>query len=85
MKGLCATIFYRKTIKGKLYPKAARTGPYAFADDVSRVGSKIVSKYIGIVKVPENAVVAEKGDVVETEVLEKVVESGSEGDADHSG
>jgi hypothetical protein len=64
---LCAIVLYKKRINGRLYPKAARTGPYAFAHEVSRVGGKVVSKYIGIVKVPENAVVAEMDDVVETD------------------
>jgi hypothetical protein len=31
---LCATVFYRKRINGRLYSKAARTGPYAFAEEV---------------------------------------------------
>jgi len=83
---LCATVFYRKLIKGRLYPKAARTGPYAFANEVSRVRGKVVSKYIGIVKVPDSASVTESADVVEsgegTDVVEK---SGGEADAIDAG
>lgn len=68
---MCATVFYRKLIKGKLYPKAARTGPYAFAQEVSRVRGKVVTKYVGIVRVPENAVIEnwsespDEADVIE--------------------
>ena len=68
-RDLCATVFYRKLIRGKLYPKAVRTGPYAFANEVTRVHGKVVSKYIGIVKV-----FREGADVVE---------KGGEADADH--
>ena len=38
---MCATVFYRKHIKGRLYPKAARTGPYAFAQGVSRANGRV--------------------------------------------
>ena len=50
---MCAMIFYRKRIRGRLYPVAARTGPYAFANEVTRVGGKIISMYVCILKVPE--------------------------------
>jgi hypothetical protein len=56
---LCATVFYRKRINGRLYPKAARTGPYAFAEEVRRVDGRVVSRYVGIVQVPERANVIE--------------------------
>jgi hypothetical protein len=59
---LCATVFYRKRIKGRLYPKAARTAPYAFAEEVTRVDGRVVSRYVGIVQVPE------KANVIEMEV-----------------
>jgi len=58
---LCATILYRKVIKGRLYPKAARAGPYAYAQEVTRVNGKVVTKYVGIVRVPERKDVVEKG------------------------
>ena len=58
---MCATVFYKKWIRGKLYPKAARDGPYAFAEEVSRVNGRVVSRYLGIVKLPE------KADVIEME------------------
>jgi hypothetical protein len=45
-----------KHAKGKLYPKAARTGPYAYAQEVARVNGRVVSKYLGIVKVDEKVV-----------------------------
>ena len=48
---MCATVFYRKRIRGRLYPKAARTGPYAFAQEVSRVDGRVVTRYLGIVQV----------------------------------
>jgi hypothetical protein len=57
---LCAIVLYRKQIRGRLYPKAARTGPYAFAQEVTRINGKVVTKYIGIMKVEET-------DVIETE------------------
>ena len=59
--GLCATVYYTKQVRGRLYPKAARTGPYAYANEVSRVRGKVVSKYVGIVKIPEDTDVVEKG------------------------
>ncbi|MDV3243969.1 MAG: hypothetical protein LYZ66_02190 [Nitrososphaerales archaeon] len=58
---MCAKVLYTKRIKGKLYPKAARTGSYAFAEGVSRVHGKIVSSYVGIGRVPEAADVIEIG------------------------
>ena len=88
---MCAVVFYRKLVRGRLYPVKARTGPYAFANEVTRVGSKIASKYVGIVKVPEGKKVdvperrlgkepieTKSGtDVVEAEAEEDVVETGS--------
>ena len=50
---LCATVFYKKWIRGRLYPKAARTGPFAFVQEVSRVDGRVVTRYIGIVHVPD--------------------------------
>jgi len=70
---LCATVYYTKQVKGRLYPKAARTGPYAYANEVSRVRGKVVSKYVGIVKILEGT--------EDTNVVEK----GGEPDADQSG
>ena len=58
---MCATVFYRKQIRGKLYPRAARTGPYAFAQEVSRVNGRVVTRYIGIVQVPGRVAVVEIG------------------------
>lgn len=54
---MCATVLYRKLNGGRLYPKAARTGPYFYAEEVSRVDGKLVSKYIGIVKSSEADVI----------------------------
>jgi len=70
---LCATVFYRKLIKGKLYPKAARTGPYAFAQEVKRVNGKVVTRYIGIMKVlaRDAAVTESSGGADGTDVIEK--------------
>ena len=68
---MCAMIFYRKRIRGRLYPVKARTGPHAFANEVTRVGSKIISKYVGILKVPEGKGV----DVIETRAGKDVVET----------
>ncbi len=76
---MCATVFYRKQIKGKLYPRAARTGPYAFAQEVSRVRGKVVTRYIGIMRVSKDAPVMENGELRESDVIEK----GEERD-DHS-
>jgi hypothetical protein len=58
---LCATVLYRKWIKGRLYPKAARTGPFAFAQEVNRVDGRVVTRYIGIVEVPDRMDVVEMG------------------------
>ncbi|MDG7010168.1 MAG: hypothetical protein JRN16_06275 [Nitrososphaerota archaeon] len=51
---------------GRLYPKAARTGPYSYGTEVNRVNGMVVSKRVGIVKVPEDASVVEEGDAVES-------------------
>lgn len=67
---MCATVFYTKLIKGKLYPRAARTCPYAFAQEVSRVRGKVVTRYIGIMRVSKDAPVTEN-EVRETDVIEK--------------
>ena len=58
---MCAIVFYTKTINGRRYPKAARTGPFAFAQEVNRVNGRVVTRYLGIVQVEERT------DVVETE------------------
>ncbi len=58
---MCATVLYTKWIKGKLYPKAARTGPYAFAEEVNRVNGRVVTRYLGIVEVPDRVDVVEMG------------------------
>ena len=68
---MCAVVFYRKLIRGRLYPVKARTGPYAYANKVTRVGGKITSKYVGILQVPER----KRVDVVETEPPRTVVET----------
>jgi len=79
-RDLCATVFYRKLIRGKLYPKAARTGPYAFAQEVKRVNGKVVTRYIGIMKVlaRDAAVIENSGGADGTDVIEK----GGEANAD---
>ena len=59
---MCATVFYRKQIRGRIYPKAARTGPCAFAQEVNRVDGRVVTRYIGIVQLPEKADVVEMGE-----------------------
>ena len=59
---MCATVFYKKWIRGKLYPKAARTGPYAFAQEVRRVNGRIVTRYLGVMQVPGRVPVAETGE-----------------------
>ena len=59
---MCAIVFYTKTINGRRYPKAARTGPYAFAQEVTRVDGRVVTRYLGIVQVLE-----ERTDVIEME------------------
>jgi hypothetical protein len=66
---LCAIVFYKKVIKGKTYPRAARTGPYAYAQEVVRIDGKVVTKYIGIVRIPERAAIADdiQADVMENE------------------
>ena len=70
---MSATVFYRKLIKGKLYPKAARTGPYVFAQEVKRVNGRVVTRYIGIVKVlaRDAAVIENSGGADGTDVIEK--------------
>ena len=59
---LCAIVFYNKRIRGRLHPKVARTGPFAFAQEVCRVKGQAVTKYLGIVKLPEKADVIETGE-----------------------
>jgi hypothetical protein len=58
---LCAIVYYTKTINGRRYPKAARTGPYAFAQEVTRVDGRVATRYLGIVQVEERT------DVIEME------------------
>ncbi|MDV3278537.1 MAG: hypothetical protein LYZ69_08785 [Nitrososphaerales archaeon] len=58
---MCATVYYTKLMKGKLYPKATRTSSFAYANEVNRERGRVVSKYIGIMKVPEGSDVVEKG------------------------
>ncbi len=74
---MCATVYYRKWVKGRIYPKAARTGPYAFAQEVKRVNGKVVTRYIGIVKVLA-------GDAAAIENRTDVIEKGGAADADQS-
>ena len=40
-------------MKGRLYPKAARTGLYAFAEEVTRVNGRVVTRYLGIMRMLE--------------------------------
>ena len=68
---MCTVVFYRKRIRERLYPVKARTGPYAFANDVTRVGGKVTSKYVGVVQVPEGKRVG----IIETGPSENVVET----------
>lgn len=68
---MCTVVFYRKRIRERLYPVKARTGPYAFANDVTRVGGKVTSKYVGILQVPEGKRVG----IIETGPSENVVET----------
>lgn len=85
---MCATILYRKVIKGRLYPKAARTGPYAYAQEVVRVNGKVVARYLGIARLPDrkDAVAIGSGEANTSIVIEKeshaeaknVVERGEE-------
>ncbi len=42
-----------------MYPKAARTGPYAFAEEVRRVNGKVVTTYLGIRELPNEVNVTE--------------------------
>ncbi len=54
---MCATVFYTKQIKGKLFPKAARNnGRYAYCQSVNRVDGKVICKYLGIRKLPRGKV-----------------------------
>ena len=59
--------------QGQALPEGRQDGPYAYANEVSRVRGKVVSKYVGIVKIPEGT--------EDTNVVEK----GGEPDADQSG
>jgi len=59
---MCAIVFYKKRINGRLYPKAARTGPYAFAQEVSRMNGRVVTRYLGILQVEGRADVVEMED-----------------------
>lgn len=45
----------------KVYPKARRTGEnVAFVNDVMRVGTKVITKYMGIQAVPDGVQVIEQ-------------------------
>jgi hypothetical protein len=69
---LTATVFYTKEINGRLYPKAARTGPYPFAQEVSRVDGKVVTRYIGIERLPNGAIPSQAcAKAKGTDVIEK--------------
>ena len=59
MGALCAIVCYTKANNGRRCPKAARTGPYAFAQEVTRVNGRVVTCYLGIVQVEERAGVIE--------------------------
>ncbi len=72
---MCAIVYYTKQIKSRLYPKAARTGPYAFAEEVYRVDGRVVTKYIGIRRVHETGVVVESRSEAEDEHSSGVIES----------
>lgn len=54
-----------------MYPKAARTGPYAYAQEVTRVNGRVITRYVGIVRVSENTPVKENDEASETPVTEK--------------
>ena len=69
---MCAIVFYRKRINGRLFPKAARTGPYAFAQEVRRVDGRVVTRYIGIVQLPQGT------DVIEREEESNADQSGKQ-------
>lgn len=45
---MCVNFYSRKHLKGRLYPKAARTGSYSDANEVNLVNGKVVSKCVGI-------------------------------------
>lgn len=47
--------------EGGPYPKAAWTGSYARAQEVTSVNGKVVAKYTGIVQLPEKVDVVERG------------------------
>ncbi|MDV3294011.1 MAG: hypothetical protein LYZ70_07045 [Nitrososphaerales archaeon] len=36
-----ATVYYTKQVRGRLWPKAARTGAYAYANEVSREQGRV--------------------------------------------
>jgi len=90
---LCAIVFYRKRINGQLYPKAARTGPYAFAQEVKRANGKVVTRYLGILKVPDKKHIEETDEHADSPAAEdcpdpenaSVIEEGGEGIADRRG
>ncbi len=54
---MCSTVYYTKLIRGRIYPKAARNnGRYAYCQSVNRVDGKVMSKYLGIRKLPRGKV-----------------------------
>ena len=52
--------FWTVVINGRLFPKAARTGDYAYSHEVWRKGSKFKTRYLGIQRVPQNVCVVKK-------------------------
>ncbi|MCL4436473.1 MAG: hypothetical protein M1503_03575 [Thaumarchaeota archaeon] len=53
-----AIIYYEKVVNGRTYPRAARYGPFTFAEQVYRdpETGKVCTRYLGIKKVPRNVI-----------------------------
>ena len=66
-----ALVFYTKVIGGARFPKASRTDPrVAFCHEVTREGSKVRTRYLGIKRAPEDTQIQVKsnGDAVEKQL-----------------
>ena len=54
-------VYYKKVIKGKLYPRAAREGKnVAYVNDIYRSDGRVVSEYVGIRAVPKGMAIEER-------------------------
>ena len=70
-------VYYRKVVNGRVFPvKAREGGRFAFAHEVKREGLNVKTKYLGILRVPDGAVVDVQQNVVEIPNVVEITEGG---------